>query len=133
MATRQYPGTLGRILTLQDIQLGSQVPDVMKIEAELEELTKRLSEGDPLNDTQAGNFEAKYLKIETPSAVDTEKAVAHGIGIAPRAFRPVGVLAAAGYRFLSSLYATKAADSENIYVAVASSLETNKTGFVAVW
>jgi len=124
---------LGRTLTVADLQLGTQVPDVLKVEAELEELTKRLNEGDPVNDTQAGNFEAKFLKVETPSAVDTEKAIAHGIGTAPRAFRPVGVLSASGYRFLSSLYATKAADAENIYVAVSRSDETSVTGIVMIW
>lgn len=132
MATRRYAGTLQKTLTPQDLQQGAQVPDHTRLEAELDEIFNRISQGDPQTDTQVGNFEQKYLLITAPAAVDTERAYAHGIGAALRGWEPVGVVAA-GYRYLASLYATRASDAEYVYFAVSSAAEASKKGYIRIW
>lgn len=134
MARRSNAANYGKVLTLQELGRGAvQVADPIRVDTDMRELEDNLSFGDPTSDTKATNFDKRWLAIEpTPPAVDTEQAYPHELGRTPVGWKSVGV-PKAGYRQLSSLYATKDADDQYIYLAVASAVEVNRRGVVLIW
>jgi hypothetical protein len=133
MARRRFFGNLGRPVSIIEFQSGPVlIADPMRIEMELREIYALISHGDPLTDVQGGNFDEKNIPFTTPAGVDVEIPIAHGMDRIPVGYEPRGA-AVAGYHYCGSLYATKNADTQYLYLAIRRADEVNRATVIAVW
>ncbi len=132
MAERSYDGNLAKTLTAQGLGgAGVQVADPLKVDAELREIFKNISHGDPTGSGIAadGNFGQTHLcPVTTPAVAGTEFAVEHGLGKAPVGFQVV-VPMLPGYKTVD-LTVARAADATYAYFT---STEAGATAVLRVW
>lgn len=134
MAERSYEGNLGRQVSVEDVSspTGVTVADPLKVDLELREIFARINHGDPTGSSEkAGNRDAHLIPFTTPTAVDTEAALAHGLGRTPVSVEPIAP-ARAGGSFCGSLYMTKDADATYLYLAVRAATDTARKTAVIV-
>jgi hypothetical protein len=135
LARRNYEGNLAMPIRIDDLLAspeGIMVANPQYVDQEFREIYTQIEHADPSAEGQDGNFNAKVIPITTPSTVNTELAVAHGLDRTPVGCQVV-MGTAAGQSWIGSLYMIRAADTQYLYVAVRAAADTSRSTSLRVW